>query len=311
MSICLIVMAIIGIGLLIARQTTKKDTTKIQIVASFYPLYEFAQQVGGDRVSVRSITPAGAEPHDYESSPQEIAQAMNADVFIYNGANFEPWVTKLLPEFKQTTIAASQNIPLLPAQAETHTDHDDHDDGEVDSSTNMTDPHFWIDPVYAQQIVDTIVDGLVKADPAGAAYYHQRGDTYKQALAKVADGYQKGLATCQRRTVITSHQAFSYVAKRYNLEVHPIAGISPSNEPSSAALAQIVELVRSTGVTTIFFETGVSSRLADTIAKETGATTAVFDPIEGITDEDRQKGKNYITIQQENIRQLQRALACQ
>src|SRR5262249_49777522 len=152
---------------------------------------------------------------------------------------------------------------------------------ENDASKQIQDPHFWLDPVLAQTVVNNIRDGLSKADPADKAYFAKNAADYNAKLVQLDHDFQTGLASCQTRTIVTSHAAFGYLGKRYNLDVHAIAGITPDEEPSAAKLAELSQLVRDQHIQYVFFESLVSPKLADTIAQETGAKTLVFDPIEG------------------------------
>jgi zinc transport system substrate-binding protein len=291
----------IGIGLLVAAigltgygvlrigpARNTDNSGKLAVTASFYPLYEFAREVGGDKVDVTNITPAGAEPHEYEPSPQQLAAAMKSDVFLYNGGMMEPWTDKFVNGFSHTAMKGSEGIPLLPGG----------------------DPHYWLDPVLAQQTVEDIRVALAKADPADAAYFATRAKAVTAKLVALDMDYKAGLAQCQMHTVVTSHSAFSYLAARYGFEAQSIAGLSPEEEPSASRLAQLSALVKTNGIKYVFFESLVSPKLADTLAQETGAQPAVFDPIEGISDDNQKQGKDYFSVQRENLANLKLALAC-
>ncbi|HSD56287.1 MAG TPA: zinc ABC transporter substrate-binding protein [Candidatus Saccharimonadales bacterium] len=284
----LLVAGIAGSIVAITRSDSPTSSKRLQAAASYYPLYDFAKHVGGDKIDVTNLTPAGTEPHDYEPSPKVLISAQDSQVFIYNGGHMEPWAQKFLGDYSHTTVKASQGITLRPGQ----------------------DPHFWLDPVLAQQIVNNIRDGLTKADPQHKDYYYQNAVNYNQQLAKLDKAFSGGLASCQQHTVISSHEAFSYLAARYNFTVEAIAGLSPEDEPSAERLTSLSTLVKDSGIRYVFFESLVSPRLADTIAQETGAQTLVFDPIEGLSETDQKQGKNYITIQYENLKNLQQALTC-
>lgn len=283
-----VVIAVVGLATL---QSKKRDPDKLHVVASFYPLYEFAKQVGGDKVEVSNVTPAGTEPHDYEPSPRTLADIQQSDVFIYNGGTLEPWADKALTDYQHTAIKGSEGIQLA-------------------SDNGGKDPHYWLDPTLAVQTVNSIRDGMSQADPANKEYYSQRAAEYVLRLQQLHAEIREGLASCNSRTVVTSHQAFSYFGARYNLTVVPIAGLSPNEEPSAAKLAEITKIVQDQHIGYIFFESLVSPRLADTISQETGAKTAVFDPIEGLSDDAQAKGKNYISVQRDNLAALRTALAC-
>jgi zinc transport system substrate-binding protein len=283
----LLIGGITGCILAVTKSDEVQDD-KLHVAASYYPLYEFAKQVGGDKITVTNLTPAGTEPHDYEPSPKVLITAEKADVFVYNGGHLEPWVDKVLTDYNHEAIKSSRGVSLRPGQ----------------------DPHFWLDPSLAKHIVDTIRDGLAKTDPHNKNYYFSNAANYNRKLDELDRAFHQGLASCQQHTVISSHEAFSYVADRYGFEVESIAGLSPEEEPSISRLAKLSELVEDSDIHYVFFESLVSPRLADTIAQETGAQTLIFDPIEGLSETDQKQGKNYIGIQYENLGNLQKALAC-
>jgi zinc transport system substrate-binding protein len=287
-----IILILAGLAMLMATRTSA-PSDKLQVVASFYPLYDFAKQVGGDKVDVTNITPAGSEPHEYEPTPQQLVATQKAGVFIYDGGAMEPWVQKFLPEYKGTIVKGSAGITLR------------HGEGTA------ADPHYWLDPVLAQKVVATIRDGLSQADPLHAPYYRQRAADYTAKLAKLHTDITTGLAGCRQHTVISSHDAFGYFGARYNLRIVAIAGLSPEQEPSPAKLAELSDLIKREHIPYVFFESLVSPKLAETLAESTGAKTAVFDTIEGVSDEDQTQGKDYLSLQRANLHNLRAALACQ
>jgi zinc transport system substrate-binding protein len=293
----LLLVILIGFGLLIARHQPSASATKLRVVATYYPLFDIASRVGGQWASVEVVTPAGQEPHDYEPTPQQLVNLQQSDVLLYNGAPFEPWIPSFLKDYQHTAIAASQHIDLLPVSD--------------DTASTTPDPHFWLDPVLAQQITLTVRDAFISADPRHADDYNQQAAAYLQQLQQLDGQFSRGLANCRILQVVSSHQALRYVAKRYNFKVASIAGISPEAEPSPAALAALSQLIRQQGITTVLFETLVSPKLATTLADEAGATTAVFDPIEGLTDKEQADGANYLSIQRQNLSVLERAMSCQ
>lgn len=275
------------------------------VTATFYPLYDFAKNIAGEKMPVYNITPEGAEAHSFEPSPSTIASALKSRVFVYNSEDFEPWVTNFIADFTGISVKASDKLHLFSTQH----DHD-HESGD-DHTHEGSDPHFWLDPILAMQAVVNIRDGLVAADPENTDYYNKNADEYNSKLAKLDEEFRNGLAQCKNRSIVTSHDSFSYLANRYNLNIFPIAGISPEQEPSPAKLAEITNLVKEQNISYIFFETLVSPRLADTIAKETGIKTAILDPIEGISDENQAKGQDYISTQRQNLANLRIALGCE
>jgi zinc transport system substrate-binding protein len=269
-------------------------TDRLPVVATFYPLFEFAQRAGGDRVAVRVLVPAGVEPHDFEPTPQDVAALTNARVVIYNGAGFEPWLEKLLSEAPATAVKVNtaRELPLYRGR-----------DGGVD-------PHVWLDPVLAARQVGSIMRGLSSADPEGRAAYEANGRSVVDDLNALNTRFESTLSTCRRRTFITSHAAFGYLARRYGLIQVSISGLSPEAEPSPARLKEIVQEARRSGTQVIYYETLVSPRVAEVIAREVGARVAVLDPLEGLTADEQREGRNYFTVMDENLRALADGLDC-
>jgi zinc transport system substrate-binding protein len=285
---------------------------RLAVVASFYPLYEFARQVGSDLVEVTALVPAGVEPHDWEPSPHHVASLERARVFIYNGAGLEPWVGKLLEAVRAApslvVVDTTEKVPLRTADLPGHHDHQPRSKSQ--RNRQASDPHVWLDPVFAQAQVEAIRIGLAKAEPASAEAFEANARAFSEQLADLHRGFERGLVDCARRDVITSHAAFGYLAARYRLTVIPIMGLAPEAEPNPAELARIVRFARRHRVRAVFFETLVSPKLAETLAREIGARTLVLDPIEGLTREDAAAGKNYLTLMRENLESLRTGLQC-
>lgn len=298
----IVVVAIMGLVALRQLQSGDQSDTanKLRVAATFYPLYEFARQVGGDKVAVTTVTPAGSEPHDFEPSPRDVANLQKTAVLIYNGGTMEPWVERFLADYPHQAIKASSGIDLIRTN----------EDPEHAAAGSL-DPHFWLDPVLAQRIVATIRDGLSAADPANRQYYSAQAAAYSAKLSELDEQMRRSLATCKTRTIITSHQAFTYLAKRYTIDIVPIAGLNPDAEPTAKQLAELSDLIKAKGIKYVFFETLASPKLAETLARETGARTAVFDPIEGLNDEQQKQAKDYLSIQRDNLAALKTALDCQ
>jgi zinc transport system substrate-binding protein len=275
---------------------TSQSKSKLKLTASFYPLAEFAHRVGQEHVEVLNLTAPGAEPHDFDPSPQDFVQLENSQVFVYNGAGLEIWLDKLSPEIKQKVIMvnASEGVSLLPGSEE----------------DQKLDPHVWLDPVSASQEVTNITEALSSADPSHKDFYQKNATDYLKQLSDLDAQFRTGLAECQSRNIVTSHNAFQYLAQRYNLNVLSLSGLSPDEEPTPKKLAEVVEFVKQHQVKYIFFETLVSPKLSETIAQETGAKTIAFNPLEGLTEDEIAQGKNYISVQRDNLVALRTALEC-
>ena len=259
------------------------DSGRIDVVASFYPLAYAAEQVGGDLVNVTDLTPAGAEPHDLEITTDQVDAIEDADLVLVLGDDFQPAVEDIADRRDGATVVVLDELGL-----------------------DTDDPHIWLDPTQMQAIGGAIRDALVDVDASAADRYRAMAETFDADLATLDEELAAGLADCKRREIVTAHDAFGWLADRYDLVQQPIAGISPDAEPSADRVAELADLVESEGVTTIFTETLVSPRIAETLAREAGVTTAVLDPIEGLDDE----GDDYFSLMRENLAQLQEGLDC-
>jgi zinc transport system substrate-binding protein len=298
----LAVIAIAAIAIVVGITTSTKKDSELSVVATFYPLQDFALAIGGTKVSVENMTPAGSEPHDFEPTAKSLAEASKSQIFIYNGTGMEPWVKDFLSDYSGQAVSAAAGLSLLG--------HEE-DEEEEEHEELTSDPHFWLDPNRAQIIVDNILVAFKQADPANANYYDQNATDYKAKLVALDDDFRSGLGTCSLDTIVTTHNAFAYVADRYQFKVVSIAGISPDEEPSPAKLAEITDLVREKNISYIFLEELASSKLADTLANETGVQTAVLDPIEGLSADNADTGQNYLSLQRQNLATLRTALVCE
>ena len=291
------------------RQEMASASNKLQVMASFYPVYDLARQVGGDVADVTNITPAGAEAHDFEPSPKTLTEAYQADLFIYHDEEMEPWVSKFIKDYSGVAVRSIEGIAIHAAD-EHEEDHEaeSEEHHEDDEHNHSYDPHVWTDPNLAEEMVDNILAGFIKADSANRTTYEANAAQLKSELAKLDREFSQQLATCDQRTIVTSHAAFHYFADRYHLTILPISGLTPTQEPSAGKLAELSDLVREQGITTIFFESQTSPQLAQTLARETGAKTAILDPIEGINQSS--SIESYVSIQEKNLIGLKTALAC-
>lgn len=268
---------------------------RLKAVATLYPLAHFAEQVGGDYVEVINITPGGTDPHEYEPTAKDIMKVWASNVFIFNGAGLDPWAEKIHNDLKKKgklTLNMSEHFDLLRGE-----------EGVYDS-------HIWLDPLIAVKEVEIIRDVFIEADPEHADYYRENSTAYINKLLGLHEKYKVGLKTCRIRDIIVSHDAFRYLARRYNLTVLPISGISPEGEPSPRKMAGIIEIARKKNIRYVFTEPLVSPKIAKTLSREIGADILVLNPLEGLTKSDVKEGKTYISIMEQNLNNLRLALSC-
>lgn len=277
-------------GSKVAVPTFTEGSGRLRVAASFYPLYEFAAAVGGEKVEVVVLVPNGTEPHDWEPSPGHIRTLNAASVFLYNGADLEHWVKKVLRSVENKSLVSvetSKGFNLIAG-----------------------DPHIWLDPTGVAHQVGQIRDAMAKADPANKPFYEANAAAYLSKLQALDGEFKQGLAGCKRKEFFTSHDAFGYLARRYGLKQHSISGLSPESEPKPRDLAKVVAEARANKIQVIFFETLVSDKVANVVAKEIGAKTLVLNPFEGLTEAEVKAGKDYLAIMRANLAGLKEALEC-
>ncbi|MFM6850352.1 MAG: metal ABC transporter substrate-binding protein [Terrabacter sp.] len=272
-------------------------------VASFYPLAWVTEQVAGDGWSVDNLTQPGQEPHDLDLTIAQTAALESADLVVLE-EGFQPAVDAAAENTDAAVLDAASVVDLLPA-GETEEEHAEH--AEEGHDHGDTDPHFWLDPLLVADFADAVADELGQVDPDGARTYADNAASLRTELEALDQDYTDGLASCERTTTVVSHQAFAYLA-RYGLELEPIAGLSPDAEPTAADLGRLQELIASDGVTTVFSERLVSAKMAETLADDLGVTTAVLDPIEGLSD--ATSDEDYLSLMRANLTALQQANGC-
>lgn len=283
---------------------------RLQVVATFYPMYEFSKQVAGDHADVIGLIPAGAEPHEWEPTAKDMKRISEADLVVYNGAGVEHWIGQALKSVNKertAVVEASKGLELMEGLPEEDEEEGHGESGEA-ADGKVMDPHVWLDPVLAMEEVRTIEAAFVLADPAHGEAYRSRADAYIAKLQELDQAYIDGLKDVKRKEFVTQHAAFGYLAKRYGLTQVPIAGLSPEEEPQAARMADIIQFAKEHRVGTIFFETLVAPKVAETVAREVGAQTAVLNPIEGLTDEDKRQNLDYTGIMKMNLQALRTAL---
>jgi zinc transport system substrate-binding protein len=277
---------------------------KMDVVAGFYPLQFAAEKVGGDRVHVTNLTKPGAEPHDLELTPDQVAAIHDADLVVYL-AGLQPGVDEAVAQQAKDRGFDVAGVQALDTAAPGVLEEPK--PGEPKRANADKDPHVWLDPQRFAAIVDKLADRLAATDRDHAADFRARAAALHADLDRLDKDYATGLATCQRHDIVTSHAAFGYLALRYHLTQIPITGISPEEEPSPQHLAEVAALAKAKSVTTIFFETLVSPKIAETLAKEVGAKADVLDPIEGI---ESGSNANYLSVMRDNLTHLRAALGC-
>ncbi|NIK67578.1 zinc ABC transporter substrate-binding protein [Paenibacillus sp. BK720] len=290
---------------------TNSDKTlvegKTNVVTSFYPLYYLASEIGGDRVNVVNLIPAGVEPHDWTPKSQDLTIASKAQLFLYNGAGLEGWTDDFLNGLPKNTglITAemSKGIELIHGNPEE--EEEDHDHGEHDHDHGLdVDPHTWVSPKSAMVMAANVKDSLIQADPAHKEDFEANYDALAGKLEALNEEFESKLAAAPHKSIVVSHQAFGYLARDYGLTQIAITGLSPDAEPRAQDLLKVAKFVKSEGIKYIYFEEMVSPDLAKTIASETHTKLLVLNPIEGLTPKQEKAGEDYLSLMEKNLQHL-------
>ena len=287
--------------------STDATSDTVNVVASFYPMADFAQKVGGSHVKVTNLVPAGTEPHEWEPSPRDIQAIQASDVFIYNGADMEGWADDTLASVdtsKTTVCKASDGIKLRLAA----------DEGEETSSSDEHehagehDPHVWLSPKNAKAELKNIEQALIKADPDNKADYQANYKKYAEKFDELDEQYKNELSKVKGHSIVVSHEAYGYLCDEFGLTQMPITGMDAEGEPDAQTMAHIVQFIKDNNVKTVFGEDLVSQKVAKTIADETGAECVQLNPVEGLTDKQLEAGEDYLSVMQDNLDKLVKAL---
>jgi len=313
-------------------QNQSAEDGKLTIYTTIYPLQYVASRIGGQWADVKSIIPAGVEPHDFEPSAQEMVALSNADLFVFNGAGLESWAEKAAEGFdpnKVKVVNATEGLTLLKPEEEGHAEEGHAEgeahEGEAHAESTATepageaahehehehgefDPHVWLDPAMLKAQGAKVKDAMIAADQAHKADFEKNYEQLAADLDALDKEFTAMVEKAARKEFVVSHSAFSYLAHKYGLEQIGISGVNPSDEPSPAEMKALIEEVKEHQIQVIFFETLVSPKVAEVIAREAGVKTATLNPLEGLTEEEAKAGKDYLAIMKENLEALRTAL---
>jgi len=284
------------------KQEATKPKNGLTIYTTVYPLADFAKKIGGEYVTVESIYPPGVEAHTFEPTTQTMKELANADAFIYVGAGMEGFVEQTKQALKNenvTFIEGAKGISLLDTTDE-HLESEDHHGDK--------DPHVWLDPILSIQIAENIKDALIKLKPEAKDTFEKNFASLKQQLQQLDDKFRTVINNAPKKEILVSHAAYGYWEKRYGIREISIAGLSPSNEPSQKELAQIIDTAKKHHIHYVIFEQNVTPKVADIVKNEIGAEPLRLHNLETLTEEDREKKKDYLSIMNENIEVLKKAL---
>lgn len=296
-----------------ASSDSGSESDKLVVVATLFPQYDFAREIGGDKVDVTLILPPGVEAHTYEPTPQDMVLMQASDLFLYTGELMEPWaaqMTDTLEEAGVKVVDLSTGIELLSSEEEGHDaedgDSDASADGDTDHDHGSYDPHFWTDPNRAMIMADNILASFIEKDPENASYYQANADTLKASLTALDADIRAAVEKMSSKTILSGgHFAFGYFVKQYGLEeMSPYAGFSPDAEPTPQRIAELIDTVKETGAKAIFYEELIDPKVATVISEEAGVQMLLLHGVHNVSKEELDSGKTYVDFMRENLERL-------
>jgi zinc transport system substrate-binding protein len=277
-----------------SNQFKKTNESKLQAMSSFYPLHEFSQNVGQEKVDVKLLVPVGIEPHDWEPTIKDVRQMQKSDLIIINGIGFESWVDKLNEINYQGVIVDTSNGIIIKNMDEASSVHE----GQIDES----DPHIWLNPAFAKIQVQNIANAFSSSDPENQQYFQENAANYIDELDLLDLKIRNELSDCNH-DFIAFHDAFSYFADEYDLTQHTIiSSYVPHTEPTAKTLENVINKANQLNLKVIFTEETADPKTSQVIANEIGGKILVLSPLE-IGD-----GGTYISRMTENLNHLKEAL---
>ena len=288
--------------------TDASDGDGLTVVTTFYPLQFVTERIAGDAADVRNLTAAGADAHDAELSVAQTAEVLDADLVVHL-SDFQPAVDDAIAQAEGVQVVdAADAADLMPLSEDATAEEEEHGDEGHEHEEGEPDPHFWLDPTRLSAVAADVAEAMAEEDPDNADVYAANLADLEEELTALDEEIATGLEDCDRDAVVVSHNAFQYWAVRYGLHMHPIAGLTPESEPSTAHLAELQELIRTEGITTVFSETLASAQMAETLSADLGLETAVLDPVEGLSAETADE--DYLSLMRQNLEALQQANGC-
>ena len=291
------------------------SSTRLQVVTTLFPLYDFARTIAGGTADVTMLLPSGVEPHTFEPKPEDMIRISRAGLFVYTSRYMEPWADKIVSGINSRTLRvvnAGEKVTYRAAvSSDDHDDHNHHTGHKEHGDQKGMDPHIWLDFANAAQMVDAILAGFTASDPGNSALYRQNAEALKARLAALDDRYRKNLTSCATRKLLHGgHYTFGYLAHRYNFEYHALSGISSDAEPSAERMVGLVREIKSSGSRYLFAEELLSPRLTETLAHEAGVGVLMLHGAHNLSRDDQSRNVSFFDLMERNLEQLRKGLQC-
>lgn len=303
--VCCTILSVLG-----CQKNDKQPTAVLQVVTTLFPLYDFSRTIAGDKAQVTMLLPPGVEPHAFEPKPEDMIRISRAGLFVYTNRYMEPWAEKIISGVSSKSLRVVNSGERITYKNTTEVEHS-HKHNAADT-TEMYDPHIWLDFANAGLMIDAILDGFIVADPGNGVYYRKNAEALKEKLTNLDGKYRKSLSSCKTRKLLHGgHYTFGYLSKRYGLDYHALSGISSDSEPSAERMAELIREIRSSGTKFLFAEELLSPRLTETLAQETATAVLMLHGAHNLSRDDLSRKVSFIDLMEKNLEQLQKGLECQ
>lgn len=299
-----------------------KPAKGLQVVTTLFPLYDFARTIAGDKAQVTMLLPPGVEPHTFEPKPEDMIRISRAGLFVYTSKQMEPWADKIISGIDNKALRvvnAGERASYRSAVKEDEHGHEKERGHEKESGHEKErghdqkgmDPHIWLDFSNAALMVDSILDGLIAADPDNSGVYRKNAETLRTQLVTLDERYRGKLSGCATRKLLHGgHYTFGYLAARYNLDYHALSGVSSDSEPSAERMISLVREIKSSRTKYLFAEELLSPRLTETLAKEAGVGVLILHGAHNLSKDDLSRNVTFFDLMERNLEQLQKGLQC-
>ncbi len=285
---------------------SNREDQKLKVIATIFPIYDFARNIGGDKIKVTMLLPPGTDAHHYELRPEDIVKVSKSDVFLFTNFEMEHWAYKIINAAAQKTnmmaVETGKGAVLLPFNGE---------EGKPEENVSQFDPHIWLDMDNAQKMVDNITEAFIKKDSRNSDYYLKNAHNYKLKLMDMDQRYRTELVGCKTKIILhAGHWAFAYLAKRYNLKYIAAYNVLADAEPSPQKIFDLIKQIKSENVHYVYYESMIDPRLAKMIAKETGAGLLKLNNGHDISKADMKNGESFISLMEKNLINLKKGMKC-
>ncbi len=286
--------------------TDNRDSGKLKIISTVFPPYDLAKQIAGDNADISILLPPGSESHTYEPTAKEILEIQNCDIFLYIGGENEQWAEKIISSNKSDSVKTVKLIDCVKTlkEADLHEEehHEEHD--------HETDEHIWTSPKNEQLMLTAVYDAICEADPENKAVYTKNKDSYNEQLSELDKAYKEAVDNAKNKTIIIADKfPFRYLAEEYGLDCYAaFSSCSDESEPSAAAMTSLISKIKEQNIPVVYYLEFSSTKVADTLCSETGASSLMLHSCHNVSKEDLEKGISYVDLMKQNLKNLKTAL---